>query len=196
MGVLRVSKGLARFTEGSGKSCEKSSALHIVPNFLRGFQHTIHFLRLRRHIDLCPGRDSILALPEARDRLLLRVKVDTGLSIESVRTTTRNTRLVTREAEHGERDGDGDIDPDLSGLDFFLEFSGSGTGRGEDCSSVAVFVVVYESDGVVDGLYVEADEDRSEDLLFVTSHVFCHVGDDGWADLGGVLVMLCVMNEM
>jgi len=61
---------------------------------------------MRRHIDLGPRSDRILAPPIARHRLGLRVKVDAGLAVKRTRAAARDRLLVTGEGEHGERDGD------------------------------------------------------------------------------------------
>ena len=139
--------------------------------------------RVRRHNPLRLPRQRILRPPQRRNRLRLRIKVNPGLPIESVRATTRNTLLVPREAEHRQRDWDGDIDADLAGLDVLLEASGGGPRAGEDRGAVAVFVGVYEADGVVEGGHVEADEDGAEDLFGVAFHVGLYVCDEGWTDL-------------
>lgn len=140
-------------------------------------------LRLSRHINLRPCGNSILTLPEARDSLLLRIEVQARLAVESVRTTARHRLLITREAEHGQWDRDGNVDADLTGLDLFLELAGGGARRGEDGGAVTVLVLVDELDCFVQAVDVQADEDRAEDLFAVATHVFCHVGDDSWADL-------------
>lgn len=145
---------------------------------------SIHNLRLRRHVDLRPRADRILGLPEARDCLLLRVEVDTRLSIECVRTTSRDRLLVAREAEHGKRHRDRNVDTNLTGFNFLLESSGGRAGRCEDSCAVAVLVLVDEVNCIVEGGHVQAHEYWAKDFFFVAGHVFCDVGDDGWADLG------------
>lgn len=76
----------------------------------------------------------------------------------------------------------------MSGLDFFLEFSGGGARSGEDGRSVSVLILIDEFDGVVESGDVETDENRAEDFFLVAGHVFGYVGDDGWSDLGNVSV--------
>ena len=146
----------------------------------------IHFgplSRLRRHINLRPRTNSILTLPKAGNSLLLRIKVQPGLAIESIRAAARDTLLIAGETEHGQGDGDGDVDADLPGLDFFLELARCGARRGEDGGAVAVFVLVDQFDGFVQAVDVEADEDGAEDFFAVAAHGFRYVGDDCWADL-------------
>lgn len=135
-----------------------------------------------RHIGLRGQR--ILLLPQARHRLLLRIKVQSNLSVEGIRTTSRNTLLVPREREvgHTDRHRDGDVDPDLSALNVLLEGLCGRTGLGEDGHAVAVLVGVDKVDGVGEGLDLEGDEDGAEDLLGVALHVRLDAGDDGWAD--------------
>ena len=139
--------------------------------------------RLRRHIDLRPRRHGIIRLPKARHSLLLRIKLDPRLPIKRIRPTTRHRLLIPREAEHGQWDRDRDIDAHLPGLDLLLEALGRRAAARKDRNAVAVFVAVDEVHGVFVGLYVDADEDGAEDLLFVAGHLWCYVGDDCWADL-------------
>ena len=108
------------------------------------------------------------------------------LAIESIRAASRNTLLISSKAEHGQWDGDWNVDADLPGLDFFLELAGRGARRSEDGRAVAVFILVDQLDGFVQAIDVEADEDGAEDLFAVTAHVFRYVGDDCWADLDAV----------
>ena len=130
--------------------------------------HT-HHLRLRRHIHLCPRTNRILALPKTRDSLLLRIKLQPGLAIKRIRAATGHTLLIAGEAEHGQRDGDGDVDADLAGLELLLEAGGRRAGGGEDGDAVAVFVGVDQVDGFVEGVDVEADEDGAEDFFLVAA---------------------------
>jgi hypothetical protein len=59
-------------------------------------------LAVRRHIHRRLRRNRILAPPQTRHRLLLRVELQTRLAVESVRTAARNRLLVASEGEHGE----------------------------------------------------------------------------------------------
>ena len=79
--------------------------------------------------------------------------------------------------------GDGHIDTNLAGLNLTLESLGCAAGACEYGRAVAVLVGVYHVDGIVDGWDIEANKDRSEDLLGVASHVRLDVGYDGWSDL-------------
>jgi hypothetical protein len=81
------------------------------------------------------------------------------------------------------RDGNGDVDTNLTGLDLVLEAAGCSTRACEDGGAVAVLVGVDHVNGLVDGLDVQADENRAEDLLGVALHVWLDVGDDSRADL-------------
>ena len=70
-----------------------------------------HFLLLcpfsMRHNNVRLGINRILAAPQTRYRLLLRVELQARFAVERVRTAAGDTLLVAREAKHGERDGDG-----------------------------------------------------------------------------------------
>ena len=78
--------------------------------------------------------------------------------------------------------GDGDVDTNLTGLDLALELASRRTGAGEDGCAVTVLVCVDHLDSLVDGLDVQADKHRAEDLFSVALHVGLHVGDDGRSD--------------
>ena len=67
------------------------------------------------------GADGILTPPQARHSLLLSVELQARLAVESISSTAGNTLLVSSEGKHGERDRDGDIDANLSGLNVLLE---------------------------------------------------------------------------
>lgn len=135
-----------------------------------------------RHISL--SRQRILLLPQARHRLLLRIKVQPNLSVESIRPTPRNTLLVPREREvgHTDRHRDGDVNPDLSALNVLLERLRCRPGLGEDGHAVAVLVGVDEINGVGERLDLERDEHGTEDLLGVALHVWLDARDDSRAD--------------
>jgi hypothetical protein len=57
-----------------------------------------------RHIHTRLRRARILAPPQTRDRLQLRIEPQTRLSIKVVRPTTSDTLLVSGEGEDWERD--------------------------------------------------------------------------------------------
>lgn len=106
---------------------------------------------------MSPGADSILSTPQAGHGLLLSIEVETRLAVEGVGTAASNALLVSGEGEHGEGHGDGDIDTDLAGFAVLLEAGGGRAGAGEDGGSVAVFILVDEVNGVVEGVDGEAD---------------------------------------
>jgi hypothetical protein len=118
-------------------------------NFSLPFKHKHTYLRMRRHSDILLRRNRILRAPKARNSLPLRVEAQTIFPVEIARPRTRHALLVPREAEHGQRDGDGDVDPQLAGFDLLLEAGGGGAGFGEDGGAVAVFVCVDQVDGFV-----------------------------------------------
>ena len=153
------------------------------------------YLRMRRHSDILLRRNRILRAPKARNSLPLRVEAQSIFPVEIARPCPRHTLLVAREAEHGQRDGDGDVDPQLAGFDLLLEAGGGGAGFGEDGGAVAVFVGVDQVDGFVGCFDVEAHEDGAEDLFRVAFHVGFYVGDYGWGDLGGLLVLVLLLCD-
>jgi hypothetical protein len=138
-------------------------------------------VRGHNYVRLCAN--SILRLPEASHSLLLGVELHTRLAVESVGSATSDGLLVASEREHGKRDGDGNVDSNLAGLDLLLEASRRCAGACEDRGAVAVFICVDEGDGVVESGDVEADEDGAEDFLLVAGHLGGYVCDDGGADL-------------
>lgn len=135
----------------------------------------------------------VAALPQRGNSLQLSVEVDSRAAVESAGTTTGNRLLVTGEGEHGQRDGDGHIDSNLSGLNVATEGLGRGTRLGEDGDSVTVFVLVNQLNGIVNGLDVQANQDGTEDLLGVAGHVGGDVGDDGGANKVAVGVLLVLV---
>ena len=95
-----------------------------------------------RHHHGSLGAGSILAFPQTGNSLLLGIELQAGLAVEGVGTTTGNTLLITSEGEHGKRDGNGNVDAELTGFNLLLELGGSGAGAGEDGGTVAVLVGV------------------------------------------------------
>jgi hypothetical protein len=118
-------------------------------NFSLPFKHKHTYLRMRRHSHILLRSDRILRAPKARHSLPLRVEAQSIFPVEIARSGTRHALLVPREAEHRQRDGDGDVDPQLAGFDLLLEAGGGGAGFGEDGGAVAVFVCVDQVDGFV-----------------------------------------------
>lgn len=66
-------------------------------------------------------------------------------------------------------------------LDSSSESGDRATREGGECT-VAVRVLVDETDGIIEGIDTQAKEDRSEDLLLVAGHVRSHVREDSRAD--------------
>lgn len=62
--------------------------------------------------------------PQASDGLGLGVEVDAGLAVEGVGAAAGDRLLVAREAEHGERDGDGDLSTISNPCVMFFEGGG------------------------------------------------------------------------
>lgn len=94
-------------------------------------QNKAHFfssiiLFMRGHDNASFAMRRILAAPETRDSLLLRVELQAGLAVEGVGTAPSDTLLVPGEGEHGKRHGNGDVDADLTGLKILLEARGAG----------------------------------------------------------------------
>ena len=147
-------------------------------------------LAVSGHDDASLRLDSVLRSPEARHGLLLGIKVQTGLTIEGVGTTTGNTLLITGEGEHGQWHWDGHIDTNLTGLEILLESGRSGARSSEDGGTIAILVGVDQVDGVVKSLHLQTDEYRTEDLFLVASHVWLDTCDDSWAHLTYMLVSL------
>ena len=109
---------------------------------------------MRRHINTRPRLNRILRPPQTSHSLLLRIKRQPWLPIKRIRTPTRNTLLIPCKAKHGQRHGNRHIDSNLACLEILLEAGSGGTGAGEDCGAVTVFVGVDEGDGVVGGVDV------------------------------------------
>lgn len=149
-------------------------------------------LTMRRHIHTRLRRNSVLAPPQTRHSLLLRIELQARFPIKRIRASTSYTLLIAREAEHRQRHGDGHIDAELADIADFLEACCGAAAAGEDGGAVAVIVCVYESDGFVEGGDVEADEDGAENFFRVATHVGFDVGDYCWADLEGVS---CLMRD-
>ena len=63
-------------------------------------------LAVSRHRNLRPQTDGIFGLPQTRDSLCLRVKVETALAVEQVASTTGNRLLVSGEGGEGQWDWD------------------------------------------------------------------------------------------
>ena len=138
---------------------------------------------LHWHLHTRPRGHRILTPPQTRNRLRLRIKINSGFPIKRTNSTPRHTLLVPRKTEHGQGDGNGYVYAHLSGFDFFLEASRGGAAAGKDGDAVAVFVGVDEGDGIVHGGDVDADENGAEDFFGVAAHVGADVGDDCRSEL-------------
>lgn len=113
------------------------------------FIGTPKVLRVSRHYDTCLAANRILALPEAGHGLLLGIELQARLAVESVRSTTSNTLLVTSKGEHGQRDGNRDVDTNLAGLDVLLETRRGRARPRKDSGAIAIFVGINQVDGVI-----------------------------------------------
>lgn len=80
------------------------------------------------------------------------------------------------------RYGNGDVDTNLAGLDLALELPCRRPGACEDGCAVTVLIRVDHLDSLIDGLNVQADKYRAEDLLGVALHVRLDVRNDGGTD--------------
>ena len=74
------------------------------------------------------------------------------------------------------------VDTDLAGLELALEAGGGGTRAGEDSSAITVLVGIDQLDGIINSVDLEADQDRTKDLLAVASHVRLYASDNGWGN--------------
>lgn len=102
------------------------------------------------HVHAGLGGYRVLTSPQAGDGFGLGVEINARLAVEGVGAAAGDAFLVTCEAEHWQRDGDGDVDADLAGLDVFLKTGGCAPATGEDCNAISVLVCVDEFDSVVD----------------------------------------------
>lgn len=91
-----------------------------------------------------------LLLPSLGDGLPLGVESHSTLSVEV--GGSPHGLLVTGEGEHGQGDGDWEVDTNLSSLDFVNEFSGVSSGSGKDSCTVSVRVIVDKLDGVLNSV--------------------------------------------
>jgi len=117
--------------------------------------------------------------PQLCYSLGLQIEVDSLLSVEVRISEEAASRPGER--EHRQRNGNWNINSDISHIDLLHKFSGCRAVSCEDAGSVSVGVLVDELDGIVDGFCGEADKDWTEDLLSVALHGGEHVGEDGGA---------------
>lgn len=125
--------------------------------------------------------------PEGGGGLALGVELDTGLSVEG--DVTEERALGARPVEHGEGNGDGNVDTNLSGLGLLLELAASGTRVGEDGGTVSVPVLVDDLDSLVHGLSRDDGKHGAKDLVGVSGHGGVNLYD-GRADKVSVGVAL------
>lgn len=114
---------------------------------------------------------SILAFPQTRHSLRLRVEIQARLSVEGICTSSSHTLFVSSEREHRERYWDRHVDADLSGLDFLLKACGRTTATCEDSHAVAILVLVDELDSIIHCVNIDTNEDWAENLLGIAFHV-------------------------
>jgi hypothetical protein len=133
---------------------------------------------------------SILGSPLACHGLDLSVKVDTLLTIKVGITKERTSGA--RERKHRQWYRNGYVHANLSNIDFLSKLSGSSTVCGKDGSSVTVWVVIDQFNGVVQGLDRQADKCWAKDLLFVASHVSLNIVDESWSNKVTVRVLLYI----
>lgn len=106
--------------------------------------------------------------PTGSYSLPLGDEIHSTLAVEVVASCNR--LLVSGKGEHRERHWDGDVDSHLPALDLSLELMSSRTGFGENGTTVAVGIGVYEVDCFLESFGVETDQDRTEDLFFIAGH--------------------------
>jgi len=100
--------------------------------------------------------------------LILGIEVDATPSVE--RNISKSTSLVPAPREHRQGHGNGNIDSNLTHVDFPLVFPSSSTRLSEDGGSVAVLVLVDDLESLIQSLSVDDNEDGSEDLFLVAFH--------------------------
>jgi len=123
-------------------------------------------------VDVC-----VILLPARSNGLPLSVEVNSSLTVEV--GSSPHGGLVSGEGEHGEWDWDGEVDSDLSGLDFVNEFTGDVSVLGEKSNTVTPRVGVDEVNSFLNGLDALNAHDGSEDLFVVAVHSGVDVHDDG-----------------
>jgi hypothetical protein len=136
-----------------------------------------------RHGNLLLRGDSVLSPPETGDGLPLSVESEAVLAVEVRGAGTGDALLVSGEAEHGQRHGDGHIHANLTGLKRLLEQRRRGARLRKYGRTIAVGVGIDQVDSLFCGLDVQAHQHRSKDLFGVTFHMWFNIGDDCRADL-------------
>jgi hypothetical protein len=118
-----------------------------------------------------------LGLPAGSDGLPLSVKGYCTLTVEV--SSAPHGVLVTSEGEHGKWNWDGQVDADLTSLDFVLELASSVAILGEDGCTVTPGVGINEVNSFLSGVNANDIHNGAEDLLIVASHTNLAVINDG-----------------
>lgn len=90
--------------------------------------------------------------------------------------------LVSREGEHGEGDGDGKIDSNLTCLNLSLELASGMSILCEDSCSIAKLIVVNEFDGLLECRTADNLHNWSENLFLIAVNTSSHMIDNSWSD--------------
>jgi len=117
-----------------------------------------------------------LLLPSSSDSLPLSVELNSTLSVEVGGTPHRG--LVSSEGEHRERDGDGQVNAELTSLTLVLEHAGGVTILGEDSGTVTPWVGVHNIDSMLGIIGSNNAHNRSENLFIIAVHTGLAVVDD------------------
>lgn len=102
---------------------------------------------------------------------------DSALSVEV--KISGDGFFVASEREHGKRNRDGNVDSDLTALNFTLEFVSCRSGSCENSATVSVFVSVDEVNSFLKSIDVKADQNRAEYFFLVAGHIGSDVVDNG-----------------
>jgi len=108
----------------------------------------------------------VALLPPGSHGLVLGPEVDRALPVEV--GSSQVGLLVACEREHGQWHWDGQIDTDLSSLDFVLELSGYGAVLSEERAAVSVLVRVNQLERLGEVVHSHDVHHGSEDFLVVT----------------------------
>ncbi len=89
--------------------------------------------------------------------------------------------LVSCERKHRKWDGNWYIDAYLPAFNFILEFISCWAWSSEDGTSVTPCVIVDEVNGLLEGVYSHTNENWTENLFFVNSHIRSDIIDNSWS---------------
>lgn len=103
---------------------------------------------------------------------------------------SQEAAAASGERKHWEWHGDGNINSDLTYVDFVHELSRCGAVRRENRGSVSVRIIVDDWYGVVETFRWQADQHRAENFLFVATHGWCDFSQNGWANKVALLILL------